>query len=352
MFSSLGPDPSCCVLAQASQSSRLRSSIFRHESRFSGMRCPIVPLSGLILGGADLHRPVERQIAAHPPAGEFRPRSAGSSRFRAPWTAEDLPGDLDLLGERDFLLAGEQRDLAHLGEVHAHRIVDPLGAGLGQVRPRGSCRSLPHPVVVLDQRRPRPAAVRRAAAPFSWPCRLARPLVEFGDVASSMSRMPISSIGQVPAAGAQVLDRLHPQVDLGLRPRPDQGRFHDGNGTTTGDGRRGDGDGGVGVILHATFKTPTRAATKGDTGPTCDPQGKAVRAKVLRGVPEPCNGGGRRPWYSVVLPKRRELGVENRELQKTGGTLQLPILDSSSRLPHFSCPPAASPAGGTFLELS
>jgi hypothetical protein len=28
------------------------------------------------------------------------------------------------LREADFLLAGEQRDLTHLGEVHPHRIVD------------------------------------------------------------------------------------------------------------------------------------------------------------------------------------------------------------------------------------
>ena len=38
--------------------------------------------------------------------------------------AEALAGDFDLLGQGDFLLAGEQRDFAHLGEVHAHRIVD------------------------------------------------------------------------------------------------------------------------------------------------------------------------------------------------------------------------------------
>ena len=34
--------------------------------------------------------------------------------------------------EVDFLLAGQQRDFAHLREVHAHGIVDPLVAGLGE----------------------------------------------------------------------------------------------------------------------------------------------------------------------------------------------------------------------------
>ena len=39
--------------------------------------------------------------------------------------AEAGPRDLDLLGQRDFLLAREQWDFAHLRQVHAHRIVRP-----------------------------------------------------------------------------------------------------------------------------------------------------------------------------------------------------------------------------------
>ncbi len=40
------------------------------------------------------------------------------------FAAEALAGDFDLLGQGDFLLALEQGDLAHLRQVHAHRIVD------------------------------------------------------------------------------------------------------------------------------------------------------------------------------------------------------------------------------------
>ena len=39
--------------------------------------------------------------------------------------AEPLAGDLDPLGQVDFLLAGQEGDLAHLGQIHADRVVDP-----------------------------------------------------------------------------------------------------------------------------------------------------------------------------------------------------------------------------------
>ena len=39
--------------------------------------------------------------------------------------AEPGPRDLDLLGQGDFLLPREQRDLAHLRQIHAHRVVRP-----------------------------------------------------------------------------------------------------------------------------------------------------------------------------------------------------------------------------------
>src|SRR5207302_7386679 len=40
------------------------------------------------------------------------------------FAAEAFAGDLNLLGERDFLIAGEEWYLAHLGKVHADGIVD------------------------------------------------------------------------------------------------------------------------------------------------------------------------------------------------------------------------------------
>ena len=43
--------------------------------------------------------------------------------------AEVAPRHLDLPRKVDLLLARQQRDLAHLREVHAHRVVDALGGG-------------------------------------------------------------------------------------------------------------------------------------------------------------------------------------------------------------------------------
>ena len=42
-------------------------------------------------------------------------------------------GQRDFLCQRDFLLPLQQRDLAHLGEVHADRIVDAAGRDLGEI---------------------------------------------------------------------------------------------------------------------------------------------------------------------------------------------------------------------------
>ena len=39
-------------------------------------------------------------------------------------------GVFDALGNFDFLLAGEQRDLAHLLEIHADRVIEDIEAGL------------------------------------------------------------------------------------------------------------------------------------------------------------------------------------------------------------------------------
>ncbi len=89
-------------------------------------------LVGLILGRADFHRPVERQIAVVDLLQNLHRALKAVVAFEH-LAAENLARDLDLLRQRDFLLAGEQGDFAHLREIHPHRIVDPLGRSLGQL---------------------------------------------------------------------------------------------------------------------------------------------------------------------------------------------------------------------------
>ena len=50
--------------------------------------------------------------------------------------AETLARDLDLLGQRDLLVPREQRDLRHLRQVHADRVVAELGQIVGRQDPR------------------------------------------------------------------------------------------------------------------------------------------------------------------------------------------------------------------------
>ncbi len=40
--------------------------------------------------------------------------------------AKPLARDFDFLGQLDFFLTGQQGDRAHLGQVHADRVVDAL----------------------------------------------------------------------------------------------------------------------------------------------------------------------------------------------------------------------------------
>ena len=47
------------------------------------------------------------------------------------FAAEAAAGYFDLAGERDFLVAGEQRNLAHLREVHANGVVDVAAVAIG-----------------------------------------------------------------------------------------------------------------------------------------------------------------------------------------------------------------------------
>ena len=42
-----------------------------------------------------------------------------------------LAAGLDALGDRDFALAGQKLDRAHLAQVHAHRVVRAVGRLLG-----------------------------------------------------------------------------------------------------------------------------------------------------------------------------------------------------------------------------
>jgi len=98
----------------------------RREVQWNAL--PDRALVGLVFGGADLHRAVERPGRRRPPVEGSRPRSEAVIAFEHA-AAEDLTGDFDLLRQRDFLLGGEQRNLAHLRQVHAYRIVDALGAG-------------------------------------------------------------------------------------------------------------------------------------------------------------------------------------------------------------------------------
>ena len=127
---------SCSFLAfgsrRPSQSSRLRASILRTDVQVQRDALADGALVGLVLGGADLHRPVERQVAVVHLLEDLDRRLKAVVALEH-LRAENLAGDFDLLGQGDFLLAGEQGDLAHLGEVHADRVVDPLGRSLGQL---------------------------------------------------------------------------------------------------------------------------------------------------------------------------------------------------------------------------
>ena len=77
-----------------------------------------------LIGHRDLHGAVERQLAVvHAP--QHLDRRLHHVVALQHLVAEPGAGDLDLLGQRDFLLPGQQRNLAHLRQVHAHRIVGP-----------------------------------------------------------------------------------------------------------------------------------------------------------------------------------------------------------------------------------
>ena len=77
-----------------------------------------------VLGHRHLDGPVERQLALVDLLQDIDDQGQGEVAFED-LAAEPLAGDLDLLGQADLLVAGQERDLAHLGQVHPDRVVDP-----------------------------------------------------------------------------------------------------------------------------------------------------------------------------------------------------------------------------------
>jgi hypothetical protein len=81
----------------------------------------------VVFGRGDAHRAIEGKLALVHLLQRVHRLLRGVVGFEhAP--PEDHAGRFDLLGETDLLFPGEQRNRAHLREVHADRIVDPLGS--------------------------------------------------------------------------------------------------------------------------------------------------------------------------------------------------------------------------------
>ena len=76
------------------------------------------------IGHRNLHRAVERQLADVDPLEHLDGQLDHVVALQQP-AAKASPRDFDLLGQRDFFLPREQRNLAHLGQIHPHRIVGP-----------------------------------------------------------------------------------------------------------------------------------------------------------------------------------------------------------------------------------
>ena len=79
-----------------------------------------------VLGDRDLHGAVERELAFVDLLEHVDDQRQGKMALEH-LAAELLAGDLDPLGQVDFLLAGQQGNFTHLGQIHANRIVDPPG---------------------------------------------------------------------------------------------------------------------------------------------------------------------------------------------------------------------------------
>ena len=95
-----------------------------------------------VLGLRDLHGAVEGKFAAVDALERLDDAAQGEIAFED-FAAEAAAGDFDLFGEVDFLVAAEQRDFAHLRQVHADRVVDLLAVAVvaeKRVRRRGEVR--------------------------------------------------------------------------------------------------------------------------------------------------------------------------------------------------------------------
>src|SRR5208282_1585670 len=77
-----------------------------------------------VFGNRDLDGPIEGEITLVDLLEHVDNQGQGEVALEH-LAAELLAGALDLLGEVDLLFPGEQGNLAHLGQVHANRIVDP-----------------------------------------------------------------------------------------------------------------------------------------------------------------------------------------------------------------------------------
>jgi len=79
-----------------------------------------------VLGDGDLHGAVEGELAGVDLLQDVDHEAQGVVALED-LAAEAAAGDLDPLGQLDLLVAGQEGDLAHLGQVHADRVVDPAG---------------------------------------------------------------------------------------------------------------------------------------------------------------------------------------------------------------------------------
>ena len=77
-----------------------------------------------LIGHRDLHGAIEGQFALVDAAQHLEGRLHHVVALQH-LAAEPGPGELDLPGQGHFLLAAQQGDLAHLRQVHAHRIIRP-----------------------------------------------------------------------------------------------------------------------------------------------------------------------------------------------------------------------------------
>ncbi len=76
-----------------------------------------------VLGHRHLDGAVERKLALVDLLEDVDDQGQGEVALEH-LAAEPLAGDLDLLGQVDLLVAGQERDLAHLGQIHPDRVVD------------------------------------------------------------------------------------------------------------------------------------------------------------------------------------------------------------------------------------